>query len=154
MSNQMNKIGTAIGGTAGSTINSDGSQVMSSLMGGNSPLSNNLGLMTSGGGNSMTQNLIGSVVGSVTDKLGLPPWAAQVATAFVVSKLAGEQAQQVQDTGITSVLGLIAKGGDASSALQSTGMAKELGGLMGLDESTASQGIQSVLGGLLQSVAK
>ena len=148
MSNQMNKIGSAIGG--------DGSQVLSSLMGGNSPMGNILGMMTSGGGSSMVRNLVGSVVGSVTDKLGLPPWASPVATAFVIQKLAGEQSQtqQVQDKGITSVLGHIAKGNDAGGALQSTGMAKELGGILGLDEGAASQGIQSVLGGLLQSVMK
>jgi|GEM_PF-4430048 len=150
----MNKIGNAVGGT----MNSDGTQVISSLMGGNSPLGNILGLMTGGGGGNMAQGIIGSMMNNVTSKLGLPPWAAQVASAFVVSKLAGEQSQpqQVQDKGMTSVLGHIAKdsGPDATNALQASGMAKELGGMMGIDEKTASQSIQSVLGGLLQSVVK
>ena len=148
-------IGQILGGAGGSATT--GNSMADGILKGGGPMSGILGMVLGGGGSSFTNNMVGSVVKGFTDKLGLPPIAAQIATAFVVSKIAGDKTAPsgAKQSGILDVLGHVAGGGNINAQTPGAGdILKELAGATGMKPEQASTGLESILGGLLKAVAQ
>ena len=147
-------IGQILGGAGGATT---GNSAADSVLKGGGPLSGILGSILSGGGSSVTTGIVGSVVKSVIDKLGLPPIVAQIATAFVVSKIAGDKTAPAgaPQSGILDVLGSLAGGGTVNTQSPQVGnILKDLTAVTGMKQEQAAGGLESILGGLLKAVAQ
>ena len=147
-------IGQILGGTGGATT---GNSAADSVLKGGGPLSGILGSIMGGGGSSVTSGIVGSVVKGMIDKLGLPPIVAQIATAFVVSKIAGDKTAPAgaPQSGILDVLGSLAGGGTVDTKSPQVGnILKDLTAVTGMKQEHAAGGLESILGGLLKAVAQ
>jgi hypothetical protein len=149
-------IGALLSGTA-KKEQSTGNPLADGILGGGGPMSGILGsLMGGSSSNSMASMLMTPIVKGVVDKLGLPPMVAQIATAFIISKISGDQGQPAQQqSGILDVLGSLAGGGQMDRQSSKLGsITRDLSKTAGIKEDQAAASIESVLGGLLKGVGQ
>ena len=147
-------IGQILGGASGATT---GNSAADGILKGGGPMGGILGSILSGGGSSVTTGIVGSVVKGMIDKLGLPPIVAQIATAFIISKIAGDKTAPAgaPQSGILDVLGSLAGGGSVDTQSPQVGnILKDLTAVTGMKQEQAAGGLESVLGGLLKAVAQ
>lgn len=124
-----------------------------------------LGAIMGGGSPALESDaFLAPIVGSLADKLGLPPEIAQTVVAFVIGKLVGQRLQpgmdvgaattrsrdaELQATSLEDVMQSVNSGQRVTkTAIRDTGLADELAEQTGLDRATAEASLQEVLNAL------